>query len=101
MELLGIILLLPILALAAPAPGPTPAPSPVTFPPSRTVHDKRDLKGDITSILGGLGSNLPSYITDGVANFFQNFPSGSAVQSSLGLDSSQLAAVPTQVLDLP
>jgi hypothetical protein len=36
-----------------------------------------------------------------VPNFFQDFPSGDKVASSLGLDSSQLAALPTQVLNIP
>ena len=34
-------------------------------------------------------------------NFFQDFPTGSTVQSSLGLNNSQLSALPTQVLNLP
>ena len=37
----------------------------------------------------------------GVPNFFQDFPSGSAVQSSLGINDTDLAALPTQVLNLP
>lgn len=37
----------------------------------------------------------------GVANFFQDFPSGSAVQTSLGLSDEQLAALPTNVLNIP
>jgi hypothetical protein len=39
--------------------------------------------------------------SSGVPNFFQNFPTGTDVQSSLSLNDSQLAALPTQVLNLP
>ena len=73
-------------------------PSAVEWSPTKT---RRDLAGDIKSVLGSLGSDIPSYVASGVANFFQDFPSGTAVQSSLGLDDSQLAALPTQVLNLP
>lgn len=34
-------------------------------------------------------------------NFFNNFPQGDDVVSSLGIDSSQLAALPTNVLNIP
>ncbi|KAI9744932.1 MAG: hypothetical protein M1818_001858 [Claussenomyces sp. TS43310] len=66
-----------------------------------TPVDKRDLGDTVGSILGGLGSDVPSYVASGVPNFFQNFPTGSAVQSSLGLSDSDVAALPTQVLNLP
>jgi hypothetical protein len=36
-----------------------------------------------------------------VPDFFQDFPSGDQVVSSLGLNSSQLAVLPTQVLNIP
>lgn len=114
-------------ALAAAVPAPAPAatgepaalprqrpidaadplitPSPALNEATRTYLERRDLLDDIksgvNSALSALGSDIPSYVTDGVANFFQNFPSGSAVQSSLGLNDSQLAALPTQVLNIP
>ncbi|TKA44241.1 hypothetical protein B0A49_13042, partial [Cryomyces minteri] len=59
------------------------------------------LGSDVNSILGSLGSDIPSYVASGVPNFFQGFPTGPAVQSSLGLDKSQVAALPTQVLNIP
>ena len=34
-------------------------------------------------------------------NFFQDFPTGDKVQSELGIDDQQLAALPTQVLNVP
>lgn len=55
----------------------------------------------INSIIGGLGSDVSSYIASGVPQFFQDFPSGEAVESSLGISDSDLAATPTQVLNLP
>ena len=76
--------------------------SPVQWAPSKTAKSRRDLLGDtVSSVLSDLGSNIPTYVADGVADFFQDFPSGGAVQSSLGLDSTQVAALPTQVLNLP
>ena len=107
------MLLLPasIAALAAAAPNPVAprdpliTPSLVEYNPSRTVQFARrdiisDIKGDITSVLSGLGSDIPSYVASGVPNFFQDFPTGDKVQSSLGIDDEQVAALPTQVLNI-
>ncbi|KAI9753980.1 MAG: hypothetical protein M4579_004910 [Chaenotheca gracillima] len=80
------------------APQPVTTPSPVDRTPSKV---RRGLGDDIHSVLGSLGSNLPSWVASGVPQFFQDLPSGSAVQSSLGIDSSQLAALPTNVLNIP
>ncbi|KAM3414164.1 hypothetical protein BST61_g10822 [Cercospora zeina] len=106
---------LPTLITASPAPSPrnhvearapvpTPA-SPVQWDPTKTYKDRRDILDDIQSDVGGilsrLGSDIPSYVASGVPNFFQNFPTGEAVVSSLGLDDSQLAALPTQALNIP
>ncbi|KAJ6493604.1 hypothetical protein C8R47DRAFT_1185065 [Mycena vitilis] len=60
-----------------------------------------DITGDVDSILHSLGSAIPSYVASGVPNFFQDFPTGTAVQSSLGVSDTDLAALPTQVLNLP
>ncbi|KAI4104440.1 MAG: hypothetical protein L6R37_003259 [Teloschistes peruensis] len=71
---------------------------------SRTVRRRGvldDLKGDVDSVLSGLGSNIPSYVASGVPNFFQDFPTGDKVQSSLGIDDDQLKALPTSVLNVP
>lgn len=79
--------------------------SPVKRDPTETYKRRRDiisdLDGDIDSVLSGLGSDIPSYVASGVPNFFQGFPSGDAVASSLGIGSSELAALPTNVLNLP
>ena len=82
----------------------TPAPATANWLPTRTLK-RRDLidsiTGDINSILSGLGSNIPSYVASGIPNFFQDFPTGDKVQSSLGLDDDQVRALPTQVLNVP
>ena len=85
--------------------------SPPKLDPTKT-HNKRgvvskvesaasDVAGDVNSILSGLGSNLPSWVASGVLPAFQSFPTGTAVQSSLGLNDSQVQALPTQVLNIP
>lgn len=101
---------------ASPTPSPYPnanavapqepiiTPSLVEYHPTRTYHHKRDIFSDIESgigsILSGLGSDIPSFVASGIPNFFQGFPTGDSVQSSLGLDNSQVAAYPTQVLNI-
>ncbi|RAL60622.1 hypothetical protein DID88_009940 [Monilinia fructigena] len=57
----------------------------------------KGLESYLTSVIG----SYPSYIASGVPNFFQDFPTGSAVQSSLGISDGDLAASPTQVLNIP
>lgn len=82
----------------------TPSPASARWFPTRTYKKRdivSDLSGDINSILGSLGSNIPSYVASGVPNFFQDFPTGDKVQSSLGLNDSQVSALPTQVLNIP
>lgn len=104
-------LALPV-AFAAPAPAPAAvaAPHPM-ITPRASLTDRtpsRVQERDIISSIEGLGSYLtsvlgtyPSYIASGVPNFFQDFPTGSAVQSSLGISDSDLAATPTQALNIP
>ena len=62
---------------------------------------KTDVAGDVSSILGSLGSDIPQYVASGVPNFFQDFPTGDKVESSLGIDDAQVSALPTQVLNIP
>lgn len=107
--------LLPI-ALAAPAPAANPVVPPHPMITARaTLEDRtptrvqqRDLTSDLKDLTSGLGSYVeslvgtyPSYIASGVPNFFQGFPTGSAVESSLGISDSDLEASPTQVLNIP
>ena len=124
-----LLALLPV-ALAAPAPAPAAAAAPaalanphyplITAPPSLTdrypsraqerdvISSAKSLVSDATSDIAGLGTYLssvlgtyPSYIASGVPNFFQGFPTGSDVEKSLGIGDSDLAATPTQVLNIP
>ncbi|KAG8532588.1 uncharacterized protein KY384_002465 [Bacidia gigantensis] len=82
----------------------TPAPASTNWRPTRT-RQRRGLLDDVTSyggqVLSKLGSAVPSYVASGVPNFFQDFPTGDKVQSSLGLDDDQVKALPTQVLNIP
>ncbi|ORY64131.1 uncharacterized protein BCR38DRAFT_343853 [Pseudomassariella vexata] len=55
----------------------------------------------INSVLSGIGSGVSSYIASGVPQFFQDFPTGDSVESSLGIGDDDLAAKPTQVLNVP
>lgn len=107
MSLLFLALLPIVQGAAAPQPAAVPValaaqpavtPSATKSDPSKT---KRDVGDTINSVLGGLGSAIPSYVASGVANFFQDFPSGEKVRSSLGLDDEQIAALPTEVLNIP
>jgi hypothetical protein len=114
-------LLLPasLLALVAanPAPPPpnaveapesliTPPPTPIRVDVTKThQHLRRNIISDIKSGVGGilseLGSDIPSYVASGIPNFFQDFPTGDKVVSSLGLGDDQVAALPTQALNIP
>ena len=82
----------------------TPAPASHNWLPTKTLKRRgiiSDITADTNSILSGLGSDIPSYVASGVPNFFQDFPTGANVQSSLGLDDDQVKALPTQVLNIP
>ncbi|KAG9239140.1 hypothetical protein BJ875DRAFT_366295 [Amylocarpus encephaloides] len=109
----GLLILLPA-ALAVPAAIPGPDPVALDHPmitPRATLTDRtptrveeRDILDSITGLGSYLGSVLgtfPSYVASGVPQFFQGLPTGTAVQSSLGISSSDLAATPTQVLNIP
>lgn len=85
-------------------PGITPSPT-LHGGVTRTVKHRRnildDLKDNANSVLSDLGSNVPSYVASGVPNFFQGFPVGDDVRKSIGLDDSQIDALPTSVLNIP
>lgn len=89
-------------AVIVPHPMITPPPTLVERAPSKVqgrgiISDVESLGGYLSSVVG----SYPSYIASGVPNFFQDFPTGSAVQSSLGISDSDLAPTPTQVLNIP
>lgn len=114
-------LLLPacLCLLVAATPAPTPlalhanpvqprepviTPSRVEWDATRTWKHRRDivsdLEGDVGSILSGLGSDIPSFVASGIPQWFENIPTGGDVQSSLGLDDAQVAALPTNALNV-
>lgn len=100
-----LVALLP-LASAVPAPNAVAEAHPLITEAATLVDRtptpvRRDLSSYLGGIFSSLGSDIPSYVASGVPNFFQNFPSGSAVASSLGLSDDDLAALPTSVLNLP
>lgn len=99
---------------AAPAPveahAPITTPAPVVFVGGKSyVLDKRNILDDIKSGVEGvakswgsvLGTDLPNYFTEGIPNWFQDLPTGSQVLSSLGIGDDDLAAAPTEVLNIP
>ena len=73
--------------------------------PTRTYKNRRDILsdvgGDVSSILGGIGSNVPSYVASGIPQWWENLPTGTQVESSLGINDSDLAATPTSVANYP
>jgi hypothetical protein len=97
------LMLTSLVAAHPPAAAITPSPT-LSEAVSRTRHAARDIISDVesfgNSILSGLGSDIPSYVASGVPNFFQGFSTGNAVVSSLGLNENQLAALPTQALNI-
>lgn len=108
--------LLPLTS-ASPKPAPVAAdnvqpvehrlvtPSPASWEATKTYKYRRgildDVDGAIHSVLGDLGSAVPSYVASGVPNFFQDLPNGLDVKKKLGLSDSDIAALPTQVLNIP
>ena len=82
----------------------TPAPASPNWLPTKTIKRRgiiSDITADTNSILSDLGSDIPSFVASGIPNFFQDFPTGDKVRSSLGLDDDQVKALPTQVLNIP
>jgi len=114
LTLSGIALLVLPVALAFPAPTPVAVPVAVPHPmitPRASLTDRtptRVQNRDLLDSIKGAGSyvesvlgSFPSYVASGVPNFFQDFPTGTAVQSSLSISDGDLDALPTQVLNIP
>lgn len=87
---------------------PLITPSPVSWDPTRTDKVRRDIADAIKSkadeVVGDVLSELgkvPAYVASGVPNFFQDLPGPDKVQSELGIDDDQIAALPNQVLNIP
>ncbi|EXJ88880.1 hypothetical protein A1O3_01944 [Capronia epimyces CBS 606.96] len=87
----------------------TSAPTPTLAVYGSYAAVRRGIVGDVTSeldsyvnsIFSELGTAIPSYVSNGLLPNLQDLPTGSAVMSSVGVSSSDLAASPTQVLNIP
>jgi hypothetical protein len=91
--------------VAAPPANVTPFKVQVQYEPTKTLHARADIlskiESGVGSVLSQIGSAVPSYVAQGIPNFFQDFPTQNKVQSSLSIGDAELAALPTQVLNLP
>ncbi|KAJ9611238.1 hypothetical protein H2200_004421 [Cladophialophora chaetospira] len=87
----------------------TPAPTRTLAIYGSYAGDRRNIIDDLTSdldsyvnsIFSGLGSAIPSYVSNGLLPGLQGLPTGSDVAKTVGVSSSDLAASPTQVLNIP
>ncbi|KAM3549211.1 hypothetical protein MY1884_008841 [Beauveria asiatica] len=84
-------------AAAAAAPEPTPVPT--LQPQARGLGD--DLSTYVKSLGSEIDSKIPSFVDSGLLNFPHSLPTGTAVESSLGITAGALDAQPTRVLNLP
>ncbi|KUI67512.1 Phosphatidate phosphatase APP1 [Cytospora mali] len=91
------------LAVALPAAQPAITPPPTLDRRALDRLERRDL--DPGSYLGSafssLGSGVASFVASGVPQYFNDLPAGTAVESSLGISSSDVAASPTLALNVP
>ncbi|KAH8724412.1 hypothetical protein GQ44DRAFT_683224 [Phaeosphaeriaceae sp. PMI808] len=105
-------------AVALPERTPAPArvevhapiitPAAIRFDGRHSYLQKKDVIQDIKSGVDGLaaswksvlGSDLPSFFTEGIPGWFEGIPTGTQVLSKLGIG-DELAAKPTEVLNLP
>jgi Uncharacterized conserved protein (DUF2183) len=90
--------------VASPAAQPNPVQDAqaalITATPTRTLN-RRDLLSEAKSYANSLLDGAPSFVTEGIAEFFQGLPTGDAVLESAGVGSGDLAAQPTQALNIP
>lgn len=85
----------------------TPAPTLVILGGSPV--QRRDIIDSVTSgldsyvnsVFSELGSAIPSYVSDGLLPNLQGLPTGDDVISSASVNTDELAASPTQVLNIP
>ncbi|KAG6008519.1 hypothetical protein E4U21_004359 [Claviceps maximensis] len=70
-------------------------------PTAALALDRRGLGDDIKSLAGNAESRLSAFVESGILNFANGFPAGTAVKESLGISDNDLAAQPTQVMNLP
>jgi len=90
---------LPIAQKTAPAANVLDERAPA--PTAAMALGRRGLGDDIKSLAGNAEGKLSAFVESGILNFENGFPVGTAVEKSLGISSNDLAAEPTQVLNLP
>lgn len=92
-------------AVAVAVPAPEPVPHPMITPAPALQRDLQGRSLDpasyVESLVSGLGSTVSSYVASGIPQYFQDFPVGDSVESSLGINDDDLKATPTQVLNIP
>jgi Uncharacterized conserved protein (DUF2183) len=91
------------LPLITPSPTPTLAIYGSYSPQRRNIIDDLTSKLDsyVGSIFSEFGSAIPSYVSNGLLPGLQGLPTGSQVMSSAGVRSTDVDALPTQVLNIP
>lgn len=108
-------LLVGLIPLVAAVPAPAPVAEPTVFnaavvgraPEPTPTADvvRRGIFDDASSFIDSLGSDVASgfssFVDSGILDFPNGFPTGSAVESSLGIKSDDTDAQPTQVLNVP
>lgn len=87
------------LAAALPAADPMITPAPVLS--QRDLERRVDVGSYLGGVFSSLGSDVSSFVASGVPQFFANLPTGTAVESSLGISSTALDATPTHALLVP
>jgi hypothetical protein len=88
---------------------PLVTPAAIRFDGQHSYLQKKDIIDDIRSGVNGvakswgsvIGQDLPSFFTEGIPGWFEGLPTGSQVLSSLGIKDGDLAAKPTEVLNVP
>lgn len=90
-------------AVAVPAPAPVPHPMITPAPALRRDYQRRDFDpaSYVDSVISGIGSDVSSYVASGIPQYFQDFPVGDQVESTLSISDDDLKATPTQVLNIP
>jgi hypothetical protein len=98
-----------VMAIPAPAPDAEPTvyhPAVVRAPEPTAVLDlvERNVVDDVETYVDGLvsdvRSSISSLVNSGILDF-HGFPTGTQVEKSLGISSTDLDSQPTQVLNLP
>lgn len=92
-----------VLAVPAPAAAPVPHPqiTPAPVLSQKELERRLDIGSYVDSVISGIGSDVSGFVASGVPQYFNDLPTGTAVEKSLGISSSDLASKPTQALNVP